>query len=156
MPHQVILKSATRYQYYGDAEFDEYPVINVTWSDTSAYCQWRDARLPTEAEWEKAARGIDGMIYPWGELFEAMHSNYCASTVSCPDEPEDGFEDTAPTGSFIAGASPFGVHDMAGNVNEWVSDWYDENYYESLIDGMENPHGPESGENAPFGEDPLA
>ena len=58
------------------------------------------------------------MIYPWGDTFEAMHLNYCASTILCPDEPADGFEDTAPTGSFLAGASFYGVHDMAGNVNE--------------------------------------
>ncbi len=139
-------ESATRYNYYGDAEFEDYPVINVTWLDASTYCQWRGARLPTEAEWEKAARGDSGYLYPWGNTFEPMHSNYCASTILCPDEPEDGYIDTAPVGSFAEGVSPYGVHDMAGNINEWVADWYDVNYFASLTDGFENPTGPESGE----------
>lgn len=139
-------ESATRYKYYSDPEFDDHPVINVTWSDAAAYCQWRDARLPTEAEWEKAARGGSGNIYPWGDTFEDMHSNYCASTIMCPDEPEDGFIDTAPVGSFPAGASPYGAYDMAGNVNEWVADWYDPHYYISLESGTENPTGPEVGD----------
>jgi formylglycine-generating enzyme required for sulfatase activity len=139
-------ESATRYSYYEDAKFDNYPVINVTWLDASTYCQWRNARLPTEAEWEKAARGDIGNIYPWGDSFEDLHSNYRASTILCPDESEDGFEDTAPVGSFLAGSSLYGAHDMAGNVNEWVADWYGENYYASLTEGIENPTGPESGE----------
>jgi formylglycine-generating enzyme required for sulfatase activity len=140
------IESATRYTYYGDAEFDDFPVINVTWFDAADFCHWRGARLPTEAEWEKAARGSAGAIYPWGDTFEDMHSNYCAGTILCPEEPEDGFEDTAPVGSFLAGASPYGVQDMAGNVNEWVEDWYDENYYASINDGVENPPGPDNGE----------
>ena len=138
-------ESATRFTYYDDQNFADYPVINVSWINAVDYCQWRDARLPTEAEWEKAARGDSGFIYPWGDTFEDLHSNYCASTILCPDEPEDGFKDTSPVGSFPAGASPFGVHDMAGNVNEWVADWYDPNYYASLASGIENPPGPEAG-----------
>lgn len=138
-------ESATRFTYYDDRDSADYPVINVSWINAADYCQWRDARLPTEAEWEKAARGTNGDIYPWGDAFEDMHSNYCASTILCPDEPEDGFKDTAPVGSFPTGASPYGVHDMAGNVNEWVADWYDPNYYASLTAGIENPAGPETG-----------
>jgi formylglycine-generating enzyme required for sulfatase activity len=138
-------ESATRFSYYGNAEFDDYPVVNITWFDAKDFCQWRGARLPTEAEWEKAARGNEGYIYPWGNRFEVNHANYCASSILCPDEPEDGFEDTAPTGSFIAGVSFFGVQDMAGNVNEWVADWYDENYYDQISEGINNPQGPASG-----------
>jgi len=138
-------ESATRYSYFGDPEFDDYPVIYVTWNDASAYCKWRNARLPTEAEWEKAARGETGQIYPWGDSFEVGRSNYCAGTVLCPSEPDDGYADTAPVGSFVSGASPYAVHDMAGNVNEWVADWYSENYYPGLSVGVENPAGPNSG-----------
>ena len=139
-------ESATRFRYYGDAEFADYPVINVTWFDAVRYCEWRKARLPTEAEWEKAARGVEGSIYPWGDTFEEMRANYCASSILCPDEPEDGFVDTAPVGSFISGMSSFGVQDMAGNVSEWLADWYDENYYDSLAEFAENPSGPDNGE----------
>jgi serine/threonine protein kinase/formylglycine-generating enzyme required for sulfatase activity len=139
-------ESATRYSYYGDSEFDDYPVINVTWVDALTYCQWRGANLPTEAQWEKAARGDLGVVYPWGDSFETSASNYCASTILCPDEPEDGFKDTAPVGSFESGASPYGVYDMAGNVNEWLADWYDASYYAGLTEGVENPQGPDNGE----------
>jgi formylglycine-generating enzyme required for sulfatase activity len=75
-----------------------------------------------------------------------MRANSCASSILCPDEPDDGFVDTAPVGSFTAGISSFGVQDMAGNVSEWLADWYDENYYESLAEFAENPSGPDSGE----------
>jgi formylglycine-generating enzyme required for sulfatase activity len=139
-------ESATRYSYFGDSEFDDYPVIHVTWVDAFTYCQWRGANLPTEAQCEKAARGDLGAIYPWGDSFETSASNYCASTILCPDEPEDGFKDTAPIGSFESGASPYGVYDMAGNVNEWLADWYDANYYAGLTEGVENPQGPDNGE----------
>jgi formylglycine-generating enzyme required for sulfatase activity/serine/threonine protein kinase len=140
------IESATRFRYYDDAEFADYPVINVTWFDAASYCEWRKARLPTEAEWEKAARGVEGSIYPWGDTFEEMRANYCASSILCPDEPEDGFIDTAPVGSFMSGISSYGVQDMAGNVSEWLADWYDENYYDSLTEFAENPSGPDGGE----------
>lgn len=112
--------------YFGNPEFDSYPVVYVTWDMANAFCEWREARLPTEAEWEKAARGSDGRIYPWGNEFTEGRSNFC--DINCPREWKntdynDGYADTAPIGSFPQGQSPYGVFDMSGNVYEWVVDW---------------------------------
>jgi formylglycine-generating enzyme required for sulfatase activity len=112
--------------YFGNPEFSTYPVIYVTWDMANAFCEWREARLPTEAEWEKAARGNDGRIYPWGNEFTENRSNFC--DTNCPREWKnkdynDGYADTAPIGSFPQGQSPYGVFDMSGNVYEWVADW---------------------------------
>jgi formylglycine-generating enzyme required for sulfatase activity/tRNA A-37 threonylcarbamoyl transferase component Bud32 len=111
----------------------DYPVTNVTWEDAAAYCAWRDARLPTEAEWEYGARGPAALLYPWGDEPGDELSN-----------AHDRFAGPTPVGSFIEAASPFGLLDMAGNVWEWTADWYDEAYYAEAI--TDNPAGPPTGE----------
>lgn len=113
-------------------------VMAVSWEDANAYAQWVGKRLPTEAEWEKAARGTDGRIWPWGNEWDPAKLN--ANDVGTID----GYIYTAPVGSFPQGVSPYGVHDMAGNVWEWVSDFYDKDYYK--YGTTINPKGPETGE----------
>jgi formylglycine-generating enzyme required for sulfatase activity len=132
----VSTKSYTRDNYYGNAEFDNYPVIYVDWNMAKAYCEWVDRRLPTEAEWEKAARGTDGRIYPWAN--DTLSSNLL--------NYDDNVGDTTEVGNYPDGASPYGALDMAGNVWEWVADWYDANYYAMLGENASNPQGPASGQ----------
>ncbi len=127
--------SYTHSSYYGNATYDNYPVIYVSWTQASTYCGWIGGRMPTEAEWEKAARGPSPSenIYPWGDT---------APTSSLANL-DYNVGDTTEVGSYASGASYYGVMDMAGNVWEWVNDWYDVSYYSSSP--STDPPGPTSG-----------
>jgi formylglycine-generating enzyme required for sulfatase activity len=121
---------------YGSSGRDLHPINCVDWTQANAYCQWAGKRLPTEAEWEKAARGTDGRKYPWGNT--GLDCDHAVMSVSpCSNSS------TQPVGSKPLGASPYGAEDMIGNVWEWASDWYSSSYYSSSP--ANDPQGPASG-----------
>jgi formylglycine-generating enzyme required for sulfatase activity len=127
-----LTSSLTRESYYGNTEFDDYPVVNVDWSMAKTYCEWAGRRLPTEAEWEMASHGVETFLYPWGNTYSQDYGNF-----------KETNEDTTPVKKYENGRSYYGVYDMSGNVWEWVNDYFSDNYYSQspIID----PQGPLQG-----------
>ncbi len=126
---------------------EQHPVVQISWEDANAYCQWADAELPTEAQWEYASRGTGGSYYPWSAYFHEKGGNFC--DVNCLTSEgdtvvDDGFALTAPVGSYPGDVSWAGVLDLGGNVSEFVFDWMTADYY--MTSPSHNPTGPESGE----------
>lgn len=119
--------------YYVRSQFGDYPVVRVRWQDAKDYCAWVGEQLPTEAQWEKAARGIDGRVFPWGNSFDRSNAN----------TEDNGGDSLKPVGSYANGRSPYGVYDMAGNVWEYVADYYSDTYYQNATN--QDPTGPNSG-----------
>lgn len=132
--------------FYISSTYRNHPVVFVNWEMAVEFCEWRDARLPSEAEWEKAARGTNNLYYPWGWTFGDNILNYCDldCAYSWADKTHrDYYTMTAPVDNYPDGKSVYGVFNMAGNAAEWVADWYAKDYY--AISSVESPSGPEFG-----------
>jgi len=134
-----VCKEPSDTTYYSDLDYASHPAVYVSWEDASNYCSWADRRLPTEAEWEKAASWDEENqtknVYPWGDGIDCSFANY-------PDGNKYCVGTTTAVGSYPSSASPYGALDMAGNVWEWVNDWYQSDYYATLGDSASNPQGP--------------
>jgi len=147
-PRPVQMRSVNTAEYFENPSYANYPVIYVTYTHAAAYCHWAGGRLPTEAEWEKAARGTDGRLFPWGDQTpDSSQVNLCDQTCAGGQLREsqlnDGYSGTSPVGNYPEGASPYGALDMAGNVWEWTFDWFQSTFYS--VSPYENPNGPVSG-----------